>query len=111
MQETDRIYRWISNVIDSCDHLSHIEPSEVLITFYVKKGAREDLVKALRESLRLRVLIIMERKKEVAVLTKEEEVWEMFNSGKHTVKQIAESSGMKLLKCQEIINERLRKNN
>ena len=111
MEETDRIYRWISNVIDSCDHLSHIEPCEVLITFYGKKGAREDLIKALKESLRLRVLIIQDKNKDMAILSKEDEIWEMFKSGKHTIKQISESLDMKILKCQEVINGRLRKNN
>lgn len=111
MAETDRIYGWISNVINSCEHPSHIEPCGVLITFYEKKGADPYLIKALRESLKIQVLIIQDKHKNKEQASKEDEVWIMFSSGKYNVKQISDALSIKLLKCHEIINNKMRKHN
>lgn len=108
MAEKDRIHSWIGNIINSCEHPSHIEPCEVLITFYEKKGAEAYLIKSLKESLKLKVLIIQEKAKNEKIATTEEEVWNMFQSGNYTMKQISEKLNIKLLKCQEIINRKIK---
>lgn len=108
MDENDKIYVWISNVIKSCNHPSHIEPTEVLITFYQKKGAAAYLVDGLRESLNVQVLKIQEINKNKELSSIEEQVWEMFRTGNHTVKQISERLNLKLKKCNEIIDSKLR---
>lgn len=108
MSENDRIYSWIGNVINSCNHPSHIEPCEVLITFYDKKGAESYLIKSLHESLKLKILMMQDNGKNQEQVSKEDKVWDMFQSGQHTVKQISDSLNIKLLKCQEIINRKMK---
>lgn len=108
MDENDKIYSWISNVIKSCSHPSHIEPTKVLITFYEKKNGPEYLIGALKQALNIQILKIQEQHKNAEQMTKEEEVWGMFRTGDHTIKQISERLNIKLGKCREIINSKLR---
>lgn len=108
MEENDKIYAWIWNVIKSCKEPSHIEPCEVLIKFYEKKGPDKYLVDNLRKALEVQVFIIQEHYKAQEQITKEEKVWEMYKTGDHTIKQISERLNVKLLKCHEIIDAKLK---
>lgn len=108
MEENDKIYAWIWNVIKSCTHPSHKEPSEVLISFYEKKGADAYLIEQLRAALQIQELIIQENNKTKDLISKEDEIWDMYKSGNHTIKQISERLNVKLLKCHEIIDRKLK---
>lgn len=109
MEETDRIYGWISSVINSCKEPAHIELCDVLITLYEKKGAAKDLVKGLRESLKIKVVLIQEDNKNRQQASMEDRIWDLFSSGKYNVKQIAEIVKMDLRKCDAIITRKLNK--
>lgn len=108
MAENDKIYVWIWNVIKSCEHPSHIEPADVLITFYEKKNADAYLIEKLRDALKVQKLVIQEKNKTKDQISKEEEIWDMFSTKNLTVKQISERLNIKLAKCNEIINAKLR---
>lgn len=112
MGETDKIYDWISNVINSCNHPSHIKPCELLITFYQEKKAEPYLVKALQESLKLKVAIIQQEFKNKEQESKEnsndDEIWNMFRSGEYTVGEISEKLKIDIKKCDKVINKKLK---
>lgn len=108
MAETDNIYTWISEIIHSCEKTEHIEPCEILIAFYEKKGASEDLVKALRVSLQFQVETIQSVEYAEKQKKEEDRVYHMFEMGKYTEKQISEKLGVKILKVQQIITKRMR---
>lgn len=108
MAETDNIYSWISNIINSCEKPAHIEPCEILITFYEKKGAEADLVKALRVSLEFKVGAIQEKSLLEKEAKEEDRVWHLFEMGKYTQKEISDKLGVKILEVQRIITKRMR---
>lgn len=108
MAETDNIYTWISEIINSCEKSEHIEPCEILIDFYQKKGASEDLVKALRVSLQFQVQTIQSAGYAEKQKKEEDKVWHMFELGKYTQKEISDKLGVKILKVQQIITRRMR---
>lgn len=110
MPETDRIYGWITNVINSCKNSTHLEYCEVLIKFYQKRGASEDDIKALRHAVDVKREIVRQETKETDALTKEGQVLRMFNSGEYTIKQISDTTGVKLQKCHDIIDEKMKFN-
>ena len=108
MAETDNIYTWISNIIDSCENPSHIEPCEILISFYEKKGATEYLVNALRASLQFKVAAIKEKNLLEQQEKEEDRVWRMFEMGKYTQKEISDKLSVKILEVQRIITKKMR---
>lgn len=72
-----------------------------------------DMAKMLRRKIRNRSMAYekVERSGKIKEKTsKEEEVWSMFNAGKHTIRQISEILNVKLGKCHEIINAKFRNN-
>lgn len=108
MSEPDNIYTWISNIIDSCENPSHIEPCKILISFYEKNGATEYLVNALRVSLQFKVAAIHEKSLLAQQEKEEDRVWRMFEMGKYTQKEISDKTGVKILEVQKIITKKMR---
>lgn len=108
MSEINTIYTFISGIINTCKCMSHIEPCEVLIDFYEKKGAEKYIIKSLRESLKIRVKIVKENNKVEEKESIEEKAWNMFKSGSHTIGEIEKELKIKYSKIQEIIKERMK---
>lgn len=108
LDSADPTYSWISNIISSCKKIAQIEPCEVLISFYEKKGAPDYIINKLKVSLDIQKRLMKEEATIQAQLTQEQKVRLLFNSGKYTMKEVSDSLKIKYQEVQKIINKMLK---
>lgn len=107
----NNLYDWIQNkVISKCTDISHIEPCNVLITFFEQKVADEDLVKGLRASLEMKETELRGKCVDNESISIEDQVMRMYSGGNNTVKSISKKLGISIYKVNTIIDDKLKTN-
>lgn len=103
--QIDKLYEWIKKVICSCDDIVHIHPCGELIDIFEKRNPPKYLVNGLRELLKVYESSVISSKKKSDVISDEDKIYEMFNSG-HSPREISNMTSKKYHAILHIINKK-----